>query len=307
MGAGVPEELEGDPYNILSEVFACIPDINRGRFSKLFKIPGLRELVIKLTGFDIKNIPVSMHNMTPKMLNLAYRKYMMPFMEGVKKMTKKNNAFNGFMPMFQGMMPTMPIMPVLPVLPMMPPMPFMKNDDGDVFSGDYTFDLNKFWEQVIDAQKTSISGTKDQWNRFFEHMMDMQDTFTESLPEELPTLPGFPKMSGISPKGIMKQLKGFQEMVNDYCVKQADAAADFSIKGQEKVCDAVNAAVDSLKKEKEPAAAPVEQAVPAESEAPAKKAAPARKAPAKRAPRKAAPKKEAPAKAEENNAPAENQ
>jgi len=321
MGAGVPEELEGDPYNILSEVFACIPDINKGRFSKLFKIPGLRELVIKLTGFDIKNIPVSMHNMTPKMLQLAYRKYMMPLMEGVRKMTKKNNPFADFMPMFQGMMPTMPTMPTMPVLPvlpmlpmmpMMPPMPFMKNnDDEEATAGDFSFDLNKFWEQVIDAQRTSISGTKDQWNRFFEHMMDMQDTFTESLPEELPTLPGFPQMPAISPKGIMKQLKGFQEMVNDYCVKQADAAADFSIKGQEKVCDAVNAAVASVKKEKKPEVkaqeAPVETEAPAEQEAPAKKAAPARKAPARRTPRKAAPKKEEPAKAEENNAPAGNQ
>ena len=203
-------------------------------------------------------------------------------------------------------------MPVLPVLPIMPPMPFMKNyDDEDATACDFSFDLNKLWEQVIEAQKTLISGTKDQWNRFYEHMMDMQDTFTESLPEELPTLPGFPQLSGISPKGIMKQLKGFQEMVNDYCVKQADAAADFSIKGQEKVCDAVNAAVESVKKETKPAkqaeAAPAEQEAPAEKEAPARKAASARKAPAKRAPRKAAPKKEAPAKAEENNAPAENQ
>ena len=36
MGAGIPEELEGDPYNILSEVFACIPDLNKGKFTKLF-------------------------------------------------------------------------------------------------------------------------------------------------------------------------------------------------------------------------------------------------------------------------------
>ena len=72
MGAGIPEELEGDPYTILSEVFAAIPDIQKGKYSKIFKIPGLRELVIKLTDFDIGNIPASMRTMTPKMLEMAF-------------------------------------------------------------------------------------------------------------------------------------------------------------------------------------------------------------------------------------------
>ena len=40
MGAGMPEELANDPYNILSEVFAIIPELNEGRYAKLFKIPG---------------------------------------------------------------------------------------------------------------------------------------------------------------------------------------------------------------------------------------------------------------------------
>ena len=104
MGAGMPEELEGDIYNILSEVFACIPDLNEGRFTKLFKIPGLRELVIKLTDFDINNIPNSLFHMSPMLLNLAVKRYLTPLMKGAPKMSK-NYYPNFFLSAYQGMMP----------------------------------------------------------------------------------------------------------------------------------------------------------------------------------------------------------
>ena len=125
MGAGVPEELEGDPYTILSEVFAAIPDIQKGRISKIFRIPGLRELVIKLTDFDIGNVPESMMAMTPKMLELAFRKYFPDNKSGVKKTSKKQTHYTGFIPMFlSGTLP-MPKMPELPKVPLLPPLPFM--------------------------------------------------------------------------------------------------------------------------------------------------------------------------------------
>ena len=260
MGAGIPEELEGDPYNILSEVFACIPDLNKGRFSKLFRIPGLRELVIKLTGFDIHNIPVSLSTMTPKMFNLACRKYIMPLMEGVYSMSNKKNNANGFMPMFQGMMPPMPPMPAMP---MMPPMPFMPNREAfgfgnkagkdDACCEDFKSGMKKFWEQMLDAQKSSMNGAKDQWNQFFEHMMDMQDTFVDSWPDEMPSLPGFPFAPAMSPKDFMKRMKDFQEMTNAHFMEQADSCVDFYFKGQEKTCDMVNAMADSIKAQKEEA------------------------------------------------------
>jgi hypothetical protein len=116
MGAGVPEELENDPYNILSELFAIIPDLNKGQYDKIFKIPGLRELIIKLTGFDIKDIAGSLMNSAPKMLDIAFRKYISPLMKGDRKMTANNAMPNG-MPM-----PPMPPMPLMPPMPFMPPM-----------------------------------------------------------------------------------------------------------------------------------------------------------------------------------------
>lgn len=59
VGAGVPKELENDAYNILAEFFAAIPEIQEEGVSRMFRIPGLRELIIKLTDFDIENIPQS--------------------------------------------------------------------------------------------------------------------------------------------------------------------------------------------------------------------------------------------------------
>ena len=265
MGAGLPEELEGDIYNILSEVFACIPDINEGRFSKVFKIHGLRELVLKLTGFDIKNIPVSLHNMTPKMFNLACRKYVAPLMEGVNSMSRKND-FNKAARMFRGMMP---MMPTMPMMPMMPPMPFMQNMNGGFSfdnSGceDFKSGAKRFLEQMNDAQKAALDGTKDQWNQFFEHSMEMLDTFADFLPDEAPTLPGLPFTLGISPKSFMKQVKEFNEMANAHFVEQVDSVVDFCAKGQEKACNLACAVIENVKPKEEGKGEPA-QAEPTEA------------------------------------------
>lgn len=259
MGGGIPEELENDPYNILSEVFAAIPDLNKGRFSKLFKIPGLRELVLKLTGFDMKNIPASMWNITPKMFSLAYRKYVMPFLKGTEAMGGRNNSnrdfaslFEGMMPMMQGkpLVPPMPIMPPMPVMPLMPMMPFMPNANGYGNSRSSTGDRDdrddrkKFWEQVIDMEKSSMDSSRKQWNQFFENMMEMEDSFIESLPDEVTAFPGFPfgQMPAASPKEFMKQLRKFQKMSNEYLVWQADFYIDLILRGQKQFCDVVSEA-----------------------------------------------------------------
>ena len=71
MGAGIPEELENDPYNILSEIFAAIPEIKNGGLARIFRIPGMREMVLKLTDFDVSNIPASMNKLTPKLMELS--------------------------------------------------------------------------------------------------------------------------------------------------------------------------------------------------------------------------------------------
>ena len=191
MGAGIPEELEGDPYTILSEVFAAIPDIQQGRFSKVLKIPGLRELVKKLTDFDIGNVPASMRTMTPKMLGLAFRKYLTPMMKGDYKMSKKN--FNGSMPMFQaGSLPV----PPLPVVPFMPFGAFGQGtDQGKVGENrqkqkeNIKSTVKTAWMQKIDRKKTSADNGKEQWRQFFDYLMEMQETFCAALPDDTSSMP----------------------------------------------------------------------------------------------------------------------
>ena len=109
-------------------------------------------------------------------------------------------------------------------------------------------------------QKTSEEKAKDQWNTFFDYMMGMQDTFAESLPDELPTLPGFPAL-GVSPKEIAKQMNELQKMAKDHAVEQTESAVEFSRKGQKKVREMVKKVKESVKEEK----------AEAEDEAPAEK------------------------------------
>ena len=236
MGAGIPEELEGDPYTILSEVFAAIPDIQQGRFSKVLKIPGLRELVKKLTDFDIGNVPASMRTMTPKMLGLAFRKYLTPMMKGDYKMSKKN--FNGSMPMFQaGSLPV----PPLPVVPFMPFGAFGQGtDQGKVGENrqkqkeNIKSTVKTAWMQKIDRKKTSADNGKEQWRQFFDYLMEMQETFCAALPDDTSSMP-YGQMLPMSPKAFMERVK----------VEQADSFADFWIKGQEQLYDMVSSAMES--------------------------------------------------------------
>ena len=240
-GLGVPEELERDPYTILSDVYALFPKIGNGEYYKLLKVPGLRELILKLTNFDIKNIPDSVRNMTPKMLNLALEKYLKPIMKGVPIMSKKQSF-----PQFQGIMP----MPVIPVMMPVPFMPFPWNNqdsgEGNTACEDFGAGLMNAWKQANDVQKATMDGMKDQWNAFFENSMQMWDSIAETLPDELPALPGLPKPP-VSPKKTVKQAKKLAEKVNKNLVEQADAVANIVTKQNEHVADMAATAGEIVK------------------------------------------------------------
>ena len=167
-------------------------------------------------------------------------------------MFETTNPFNSIMPMFQGMMPTLP---------------FAKGGNccggsrGDSAKAEeLKSGIRKFWEQAIDMQRSTVGGSKDQWNLFFGHMMDLQDSFVASMPDELPSLPGFSFAQAfpMSPKSFMKELKKFQEMANAHFVEQADSCAEFFFQGQEQVCDIVCAAAENREKD-EGGDAPSEQ------------------------------------------------
>ncbi|MBQ9007963.1 MAG: acyl--CoA ligase [Clostridia bacterium] len=303
MGAGIPEELEDDCYNILSELFAVIPDLNEGHYSKLFRLPGLRDLVMKLTEFDLNDIPASLQKSTPKMVKMAYKKYMMPLMEGAKEMSKKNsNKWPGFF----GMKP-----------------PFMPDLDDFVFFGKKTdewmdtIEDNMFsvWDQVAEMQDNTADTCKKQWKQFFDYMMEMQETVAAFLPDSVPSIPGLPFT--VSPKQVASKVKELQEIANEQAVKQADAVEELRRKTNKKVRELVDSTVEKNKKErkerkkkkeeaaieevKEEAAAPDEEVKVETVKEEPKKAEPKKAEPKKPAP-KAAPKKEEPKKEEPKKA-----
>ena len=305
MGAGVPQELEGDPYNILSEVFAAIPTIKKEGLSSLLHIPGLRELILKLTDFDINNIPLSIWNSTPKLLNMAYKKYLMPLVKEVRNMDKEKKTEFGFMPLFGAplIVPPMPFVPPMMPLPMPKAVKWECPKDKDEKSFDDWMDefdanMKKFWDQMIDMQKSNIEKSKDQWEEFFKHLTEMQDSFVNALPEEMPMWPSYAP----SPKEQAEQVKKYQEKSKEYIEEQADKYSDLIIKRQEQTRDMANTVIDKAADIRKEIAKQKEE----KSDSPKKKESKAKgtKGAAKtKAPK--SPRAKAPAKADKTEGPAE--
>ncbi len=64
----------------------------------------------------------------------------------------------------------MPFMPPVPPIPPMPPMPFMPMRGGSKEQWeDFRYDMEAFWEQQRDMQKSSMKAAKDWWGSFFGH------------------------------------------------------------------------------------------------------------------------------------------
>ena len=222
VGAGVPKELEEDSYKILADFFAAIPEMKDKGFTRVLSIPGFRELVIKLTDFDIGNIPQSMWNMAPKLFEMAYKNYLMPLI-------KEINQLESIVPESNGL--KIPMMPI-----MILPMPFMSFPSFTEKNDDSNDNMMTFWDQLIDLQKSSIESSREQWDEFTDKVMEMENTFADSLPEKFPTLPGFAPLT-FSPKDVMKQWQAFEEKAKEQFMDQADSFAKMYIKNQEDARD----------------------------------------------------------------------
>lgn len=188
-------------------------------------------------------------------------------------MSNTKNAMKGFMPMFPGMN-AMPPMPPMPFMPPMPEQSFWggKKNDKDVIKdqwNDFKANLESYWNQLRDMQDSSTEATKEQWGKFFGQIMEMQEIFAASLPDEIPSLPWLPDFfkPSMSPRAFMEKVKEFQEMANAHAVEQADSFLDFCKKGQEQAKDMVSEAVKNVEEKVEQVEEKVEQAVETAQEA----------------------------------------
>ena len=118
-----------------------------------------------------------------------------------------------------------------------------RKEKAEEKSQEFKADFKARWEKAIDMQKSSIDGSKGQYEQFFAHMMDLQDDFAEALPEELPWMPSWVQ----SPKSVRKSVKEFQKMANEHFIEQADAWTGFWIESQEKACAQIPDAEESAK------------------------------------------------------------
>jgi hypothetical protein len=262
LGANLPEELENDPYNILSEIFAAIPEIKEGGLTRIMNIPGLRDLVLKLTDFDIRNIPGSVGKMIPKVMKMSVDQ--LPPLPKPKRESGKTGDTKSWMKtilnMFEAMeapefpMP-MPFIPPVPPLPVLPPMPFMpwgwsgkkngkKNNSKDRADQMKT-GMETYWEQMRDAQKVSMDACREQWDEAFPKYMEMQESIAASLPDEVPSLPGMPSF-GMSPRAFMEGMNEFQKKVNEQARKHADAFCEFCMDRQEKAKTMISNTVENI-------------------------------------------------------------
>ncbi len=161
------------------------------------------------------------------------------------KKDKKNKKANFPMPPF----PPMPF-PV-PV----PPMDMSAGDPQKEVMGkamELTAGAKAAWGKALEMKKATADSSKDQFAQFFAYMMEMQDGFAETLPEQLPTIPGMPELP-VSPKGLVKVLQEYEEMTNDYLVKQVESCIAFYFEVQEKAMEKIPEAPQQAEGEAEAA------------------------------------------------------
>ena len=290
-GTGVPEELEKNPYSIYAELMNSLPEINAGHFDKIFKIPGLREMLIRFMDFDIKDIPWSIHKLAPTLVEMISEEFPMKLLKGDDNMRKIVESVGGFAPM-----PGMNGFP-FPPLPLIPPMPGFapwgmkgKEDSEEKDRKDewksFKSNVETLWDQLEDMQDSSVEATKEQLDILFDHTGKMEKSLIDSLPDEAPAA-FFPS------KDVLKKRKEAREELNKYNKEQFDSFLDYAKKRQDKFREAVS---DGVKDAEEKVKKKVEKK--AESKKTVKKEAPAKKTAKKAEPKKAA-KKEVPVEKKE--------
>ena len=98
--------------------------------------------------------------------------------------------------------------------------------------------MKSFMEKTVEMQKASTDGAKDQYDQVFAYMMGLQDGLAAALPDEIPAILGLPALP-VSPKDVAAAVKEFEEMANEYFVKQMDSRVDFFFQTKQKAVDMI--------------------------------------------------------------------
>jgi hypothetical protein len=251
---------------VLSELFAAIPEIKEGGFTRIVNIPGVRDLIQKLTDFDIRNIPASVGKLIPKLMKMTIDQLPpLPALSGGRKKSDQKDWMKTFLSMLESIdfsdlpvspLPLMPIMPPLPVMPLPLPMPgwgwfggknSRKRDSKDQLE-DLKTDAETYREQMRSAQKMSMDAFRNQWDKAFPKYMEMQETLASFLPDDAPVLPGLPSF-GVSPRAFMEKINEFQREAGRQAMEQADSFFDFFQQEQRRTSEAISKTVKNIEGE----------------------------------------------------------
>ena len=113
---------------------------------------------------------------------------------------------------------------------------------------DLKSNMEKLWDQYQDVQKTTKDAWKDRWEKIFPQLMEMQQTFADTLPDEKVSLPGLPT-SPLSPKEFVEKMKKFLENAHSHAVEQREHFYNYVVERQQQVKDAVTDAVDQVEED----------------------------------------------------------
>ena len=111
---------------------------------------------------------------------------------------------------------------------------------------DFEAVMGKLMEQGKQLQEDAMNARKEQWDQFFAHVMEMEQTVVDFLPDEKISIPGMPE-SPLSPREFATKVKEFQENANTRAVEQAENRKEQRAQQQEKAMKAVSDAVENIK------------------------------------------------------------
>jgi len=104
-----------------------------------------------------------------------------------------------------------------------------------------------FKEQFEDLQKSSLDAAKEQWDIYFDYTSKMQQTFIDALPDEVPSIPGFPPIfMPVPPKAVLKKGKELREERNKHNKEQFDSEVDYAKKRRDHAEEAISEGVKDI-------------------------------------------------------------
>ena len=131
--------------------------------------------------------------------------------------------------------------------PFVPVWEWSNDESRDEKWESFKSNVKTFKEQFEDLQKSSLDAAKEQWDIYFDYTSKMQQTFIDALPDEVPSIPGFPPIfMPVPPKAVLKKGKELREERNKHNKEQFDSEVDYAKKRRDHAEEAISEGVKNI-------------------------------------------------------------